>query len=130
MGRTEAEIARLQSWRRDHNVMWVSESFRADGTTLRGRFTTNLAARARRCEPDAIRLCNISFGRGRGPGNQSGQPRVGLPTPARRGTSSALAATCGTTVRLAAYARKGTLVRRSLCSPLTPRHAESQPERT
>ena len=42
----------------------------------------NLAARARRCELDAIRLCNIAFGRGRGPGNQSGRPRVGLPLPA------------------------------------------------
>ena len=81
-GRTEAEIARLQRWRREHNVMWVSEMFRADGITLRDRFTTNLAARARRCEPDAIRLCNIAFGRGRGPGNQSNRPRVGLPTPA------------------------------------------------
>ena len=30
-GRTEAEIARLQRWRREHNVMWVSEMFRADG---------------------------------------------------------------------------------------------------
>ena len=53
-GRTEAEIARLQRWRREHNVMWVSELFRADGITLRDRFTTNLAARERRCEPDAI----------------------------------------------------------------------------
>ena len=51
-------------------------------TTLRDRFMTNLAARARRCEPDAIRLCNIAFGRGRGPGNQSGRPRVGLSLPA------------------------------------------------
>ena len=63
-------------------MMWASEMFRADGITLRDRFMTNLAARARRCEPDAIRLCNIAFGRGRGPGNQSGRPRVGLPTPA------------------------------------------------
>ena len=55
-GRTGAEIARLQRWRRDHNVMWKSEMFRADGITLRGRLMTNLAARARRCEPDAIRL--------------------------------------------------------------------------
>ena len=31
---------------------------------------------------DAIRLCNIAFGRGHGPGNQSNRPRVGLPTPA------------------------------------------------
>ena len=85
-GRTEAEIARPQSWRRDHNVMWVSELLRADGTTmLRGRFMTNLAERARRCELDAIRLCDIAFGRGRGPGNQSGQPRVGLPLPAAWG---------------------------------------------
>ena len=55
-GRTEAEIAQLQRWRREHNVMWVSEMFRADGIMLRDRFMTNLAARARRCEPDAIRL--------------------------------------------------------------------------
>ena len=81
-GRTEADIARLQRWRREHNVMRVSEMFRADGITLRDRFTTNLAARARRCEPDATRLCNIAFGRGRGPRNQSNRPRVGLPTPA------------------------------------------------
>ena len=67
-GRTEAAIARLQRWRREHSVMWVSELFRADG--------------ARRCEPDTIRLCNIAFGCGRGPGNQSNRPRVGLPTPA------------------------------------------------
>ena len=80
--RTEAEIARLQRWRREHGVIWVSEIFRANGITLRGRFTTNLAARARWCEPDAIRLRNIAFGRGRGTGNQSNRPRVGLPSPA------------------------------------------------
>ena len=62
--------------------MWVSEMFRADGITHRGRFMANLPARARRCEPVAIRMCDIAFGRGRGPGNQSGRPRVGLPTPA------------------------------------------------
>ena len=50
--RTEAVIARLQRWRREHNVMWVPELFRADGITLRDRFMTNLAARARRFEPD------------------------------------------------------------------------------
>ena len=81
-GRTEVAIARLQRWRREHNVMWVSELFRADGITLRDRFMFNLAARARRCEPDAIRLCDIAFGRGRGPANKSARPRVGLPTPA------------------------------------------------
>ena len=81
-GRTEAAIARLPRWRRWHNVTWVSELFRADGITLRDRFMTNLAARAQRCEPDAIRLCNIAFGRGHGPGNQSNRPRVGLSTPA------------------------------------------------
>ena len=81
-GRTEAAIARLQRWRREHNVIWVSELFRVDGTTLRGRFMFNLAARARRYEPDAIRLCDIAFGRGRGPENKSVRPRVGLPTPA------------------------------------------------
>ena len=84
-GRTEAEIARLQHWRREHNVMWVSEMFRADGITLRDRFMTNLATRARRCEPDVIRLWDIAFGRSRGPGNQSGRPRVGFPTPAAWG---------------------------------------------
>ena len=62
--------------------MWVSELFRADGATLGDRFMLNLAARARRCEPDAIRLCGIAFGRGRGPANKSIWPRVGLPTPA------------------------------------------------
>ena len=62
--------------------MWVSEMFRVDNITLRDRFMTNLAARTRRCEPDDIRLCNIAFGRGRGPVNQSDRPRVGLPTPA------------------------------------------------
>ena len=67
-GRTEAAIARLQRWRREHNVMWVSELFRTDGITLRDRFTTNLAAREQWCEPDAIRLCDIAFGRGRGLG--------------------------------------------------------------
>jgi hypothetical protein len=81
-GRTEEEIARLQRWRRENDVMWVSELFRADGITLRDRYMKNLAARARRCESDAIRLCNIAFGRGRGPANQSNRPRVGLPTPA------------------------------------------------
>ena len=55
-GRTEEEIAQLQRWRQEHVVMWVSELFRADGITRRGRFMKNLAARARRCEPDAIRL--------------------------------------------------------------------------
>ena len=85
-GRTEAKIARLQRLRREHGVMWVTEMFRADRLTLRDRFTTNLAARARRCEPVAIRLCNISFGRrGRGPGNQSNRPRVGFPNPAAWG---------------------------------------------
>ena len=62
--------------------MWVSELFRADGVTLRDRFMFNLAARARRCEPDAVRLCDVAFGRGRGPANKSIRPRVGLPTPA------------------------------------------------
>ena len=62
--------------------MWVSELSRADGVMLRDRFMSNLAARAQRCEPDAIRLCNIAFGRGRGPENKSIRPRVGLPTPA------------------------------------------------
>ena len=70
-GRTEAAIARLQRWRREHNVMRVSELFRADGITLRDRFMFNLAARARRCEPGAIRLCGIAFGRGRGPENKT-----------------------------------------------------------
>ena len=63
-------------------MVWVSDMFRADGITLRDRFTTNLAARARRCEPDAIRLYNTAFGRGRGSGNQNNRPRVDLPTPA------------------------------------------------
>ena len=49
--------------------MWVSALFRADGITLRDRYTTNLAARERWCESDAIRLCEIAFGRGRGLGN-------------------------------------------------------------
>ena len=62
--------------------MWVSELFWADGITLHDRFMSNLAAHARQCEPDAIRLCNIAFGRGRGPGNKSIRPRIGLPTPA------------------------------------------------
>ena len=84
VGRTEVAIARLQRWRREHNVMWVSELFRADGITLRDRFMFNLAASARRCEPDAIRLCGIAFGRGRGPANKSARPRVGLPTIAAR----------------------------------------------
>ena len=43
-GCTEAAIARLKRWRREHNVMWVSELFRADGITLRDRFMFNLAA--------------------------------------------------------------------------------------
>ena len=128
-GRTEVAIARLQRWRREHNVMWVFELFRADGITLRDRFMFNLAVCARRCEPDAIRLCGIAFGRGRGPANRSVRPRVGLPTP-RRGMLSVSAATCGTTERSAAFARKGRLVRRSPCSPWVPRHGESQPERT
>ena len=81
-GRTEAATARLQRWRREHNMMWVSELFWAEGITLSDRFMFNLAARARRCEPDAIRLCDIAFGRGRGPENKSIRPRVGLPTPA------------------------------------------------
>ena len=84
-GRTEVAIARLQRWRREHNVMWVSELFRADGITLRNRFMFNLTARARRCEPDVIRLCDIAFGRGRGPANKSARPRVGLLTPAAWG---------------------------------------------
>ena len=128
-GRTEAAIARLQRWRREHDVMWVSELFRADGATLRGRFMFNLAARARRCEPDAIRLCGIAFGRGRGPAKRA-SGRVWGYRPLRRGMSSASAATCGTTERSAASARKGTLVRRLPCSPLAPRHGESQLEQT
>ena len=38
-GRTEAGIARLKCWRRDHNsmLMWVSVMSRADGSTLRDR---------------------------------------------------------------------------------------------
>ena len=81
-GRTEAAIARLQRWRREHNVMWVSELCWADGVTLRDRFMFNLAAHARRCESGAIRLCGIAFERSRGPENKSARPRVGLPTPA------------------------------------------------
>ena len=46
----QEEIARLQHWRRENDVMWVSELFRADGTTLRDRFMKSLAARAQRCE--------------------------------------------------------------------------------
>ena len=65
--------------------MWVSGLFKADDITLRDRFVANLSERARRCEPDAIRLCDIAFGRGRGPGNQSGRARVGLPIPAAWG---------------------------------------------
>ena len=68
--------------------MWVSELFRAGGITLRDRFTFNLAARARRCEPDAIRLCDIAFGRSRGLKNKSIRPHVGLPTPAAWGVVS------------------------------------------
>ena len=129
-GRTEAEIARLQRWRQDHNVMWVSEMFRADGSTLCGRFMTNLAARARRCEPDAIRLCNIAFGRGRGPGNQSGRPRVGLPTPAAWDTIGVGSYVWCDGALGCVRAKKDTPMRRSLCSPRTARHGESQPERT
>ena len=39
-------------------------------------------ARERLCELDAIRLCDSTFGRGRGLGNQSNRPHVGQPTPA------------------------------------------------
>ena len=60
----------------------MSELCRAEGITLRDRFMFNLAACARRCEPDAIRLCDIALGRGRGLENKSIRPRVDLPTPA------------------------------------------------
>ena len=55
-GHTETAIAALPRWRREHGVMWVNELFRADGAAPRWRFLPNLAARARRCEPAAIRL--------------------------------------------------------------------------
>ena len=40
------------------------------------------------CEPGAIRLCDIAFGRGRGLENKSIRPCVGLPTPAAWGVVS------------------------------------------
>ena len=129
-GRTEAAIARLQRWRREHDVIWVSELFRADGVTLRGRFMFNPAARARRCEPDMPSGC-VALRSGAAAGRRArASGRVWGYRPLRRGMSSASAATCSTTERSAASARKGALVRRSPCSPLTPRHGESQPERT
>ena len=57
-----------------------------DGLTLRGRFLTNLAVRERKCEPDAIRLCNIAFGRGRGPSDVAERPHVWGRHFPRRGT--------------------------------------------
>ena len=107
--------------------MWVSEVFRAGGTTLRDRFTTNLAARERRCEPYAIRLCDIAFGRGRGLGNQSNRPRVGLPTPAAWDIVDI--GSCvwydGTLGCVRAKGHAGATV---AVFTATPRHGESQPE--
>ena len=50
---------------------------RADGRTLRQRFTVYLKHAVMNCEPDAMRLCKIAFGSGRtAPGPTA---RVGLP---------------------------------------------------
>ena len=58
-------------------MMWVSELLRADGRTLRQRFTVYLKHAVMNCEPDAMRLCKIAFGSGRtAPGPTA---RVGLP---------------------------------------------------
>ena len=76
-GLKDSELANMQKWRRDNKVMWVSELLRADGRTLRQRFTVGLKHAVANCEPDAMRLCKIAFGSGRtalGP-----IARVGLP---------------------------------------------------
>ena len=79
---TDGDIYDFQRWRRRLGIMWTSELLRADGRTLRTRFAADLVRRARNCETDALRLCNIAFGRGRtSPGPRS---RVGLPLPAAR----------------------------------------------
>ena len=128
-GRTEAAIAQLQRWRRDHNVMGVSELFRADDITLRSRFVTNPAERARRCELGAVRLCNIAFGRGRGAGNQSGRPRVRPPLPAAWDgvTAGSYAWRSGELDRVRAEGHAGATV---AVSPQAPHHDEPPPQRT
>ena len=70
----------FQWWRRGLGIIWTSALLRADGRTLRIRFAADLMRRARNCEADALRLCNIASGRGR----TSPEPRsrVGLPLPA------------------------------------------------
>ena len=76
-GLKDSELANMQKWRRDNKVMWVSELLRADGRTLRQRFTVGLKHAVTNCEPDAMRLCKIAFGSGRtAPGPTA---RVGLP---------------------------------------------------
>ena len=62
--RSDAEIAALQSWRRQHDVIWVSELLRADGRTLCGKYSRGLPVSVSNLEDAAIRLCFIAFGSG------------------------------------------------------------------
>ena len=76
-GLKDSELANMQRWRRDNKVMWVSELLRADGRTLRRRFTAGLNNAVTNCEPDAMRLCKLAFGSGRTAPALTA--RVGLP---------------------------------------------------
>ena len=69
------QLKELQSWRRGHGVLWVSELLRADGRTPRRHYMAQLRAAS---GADEARLRRILFGPGRieaGPAR-----RVGLPT--------------------------------------------------
>ena len=75
-GRANSDVAALQQWRRRHGaIMWVSELLRADGRTLRNRFSDSLQRRIGNCEEDALRICSIAFGSGLK--SPSVRPRVG-----------------------------------------------------
>ena len=74
-GRADSDVVALQRWRRRHGAMWVSELLRADGRTLRNRFSDGLQRRIDNCEADALRICSVTFGSGLK--SPSVRPRVG-----------------------------------------------------
>ena len=79
------DIYDFQRWLRGLGVMWTSELLRADGWTLRARFAADLMRRAQDYEADALRRCNIAFGRGRtSPGPRRGTVGSSKPEMKRR----------------------------------------------
>ena len=62
--RSDSEIAPRHSWRRKHGAMWVSELLRADGRTIRAKYSRGSHVSVSNLEGDAMRLCSTAFGDG------------------------------------------------------------------